>query len=188
MNREYEAYLNSEEWKERRKRRLKMTGFRCSACHKKGMIQVHHLTYERIFREEMSDLLPLCKKHHDDAEELIKQKVIPRCGYPAFLQERTLLLLVNPGISEPEVIPKILKKKKKRQKKSRREHRPNGDLKGICRKRLEKSKQFMALIKDTPRSRFLSEIERLFKTEQGWTIAFDEFRPLAMKLFQKHKR
>lgn len=56
-------------------------------------MEVHHLTYERIFNESMEDLLPLCWLHHKAAEHLIAEGRIPRKGNPLFLMAETVRLL-----------------------------------------------------------------------------------------------
>src|SRR5574341_2115 len=70
MNRKYyrEVYLNSPHWQ---KIKEKFRGRGCekkvgwfSVCGEKP-IDVHHKTYERIGNERLSDLIPLCRKHHD---------------------------------------------------------------------------------------------------------------------------
>lgn len=104
MNREYEAYLNSDEWKHKRALRIQISKCRCSACGSKKELQVHHLTYERIFKEEMGDLLPLCRKHHEAAESLISGGHILRSGDALFLATETIRLLIS-GLS-PEKKPK----------------------------------------------------------------------------------
>lgn len=43
------------------------TGKYCKACGKSnGVLNVHHLTYDRLGRESIGDLVVLCKKDHDD--------------------------------------------------------------------------------------------------------------------------
>lgn len=73
----YSDYLLSDEWKERAedmKRKIgkcqignasKKYGSPCS-----GPLQVHHNTYERIGREFDSDLIVVCKHHHEIIHEI----------------------------------------------------------------------------------------------------------------------
>lgn len=60
----YAAYLNSSHWKGVRKR-YKESGLsqRCDACGHDSY-QLHHVTYERLGDELLSDLRPLCYKCH----------------------------------------------------------------------------------------------------------------------------
>jgi len=65
---DYETYLNSREWRMRRKLVLELWGHRCCLCYSGEDLQVHHRTYARIGRELTTDLIVLCrdchKRHH----------------------------------------------------------------------------------------------------------------------------
>lgn len=67
---DYMAYVNSPEWKEKRKLVLKRDGYccrKCSASYKNGAtLQVHHLTYERFKNEDLADLITLCVECHKE--------------------------------------------------------------------------------------------------------------------------
>lgn len=94
MNREYLEYLGSEEWMVKRGRRLAIGKGRCAVCGVEEGLQVHHLTYERIFREEMGDLLPLCERHHEAAERLVREGKLSRVGDVLFLATETVRLIL----------------------------------------------------------------------------------------------
>lgn len=106
---EYAAYLVSEAWQAKRAERLKLSNGRCSVprCRKGKVIHCHHLTYERIFEEEMADLLPLCGDHHGTAEELIAAGKIDRRGDVEFLADETIRLIQENKKAEP--VPKTKK-------------------------------------------------------------------------------
>jgi len=93
MNAEYAAYLISPQWQAKRQKRLALSGHRCSACADARAVHVHHLTYARIFNENMTDLMPLCETHHKLAEYLIKHGQLSRVGDVRTLAARTLRLL-----------------------------------------------------------------------------------------------
>lgn len=93
MNQQYSDYLKSEAWKLKRKARLELSGYRCSVCHRKNSLHVHHLTYARIFNEDMADLMPLCDTHHETAEMLVAQDKISRKGSPLWLATETIRLI-----------------------------------------------------------------------------------------------
>lgn len=64
----YTDYLQSEHWREvkqryRASRRLPQA---CVVCGSR-QVDLHHLTYSRIGRERLTDLVPLCREHHDEA-------------------------------------------------------------------------------------------------------------------------
>ena len=61
----YKDYLKSERWKAKRQQVFAHYGKRCYACRKQAkVLHVHHLTYDRLFREAMGDLIPLCVPCH----------------------------------------------------------------------------------------------------------------------------
>jgi hypothetical protein len=74
--------------------RLIIAKFRCAACGSTDKIQVHHLTYARIFNENMEDLLPLCDLHHKAAEEMVEKGFLPRSDDVLFLATETLRLII----------------------------------------------------------------------------------------------
>jgi len=60
----YYNYLQSPEWDEKRKAKLKEADFRCQLCNAEDKLSVHHRTYERVFEELQSDLIALCSRCH----------------------------------------------------------------------------------------------------------------------------
>ena len=64
MNNEYYNYLQSQEYQKRRLQRLKLDGFQCQLCGTAQNLVVHHITYDRIGREDMDDLITLCNECH----------------------------------------------------------------------------------------------------------------------------
>jgi len=94
MDDKYKSYLNSDAWKAKRRERLAIAQHRCAACPRKAT-DVHHLTYERIFNENMEDLLPLCHEHHQSAEILVECGLIKRFGNPLFLATETVRLILQ---------------------------------------------------------------------------------------------
>jgi len=61
----YNAYLNSPEWREKRRRVLARSPL-CEGCGKRPSIQAHHMTYKRLGREMLFDLRAVCKHCHDE--------------------------------------------------------------------------------------------------------------------------
>ena len=61
----YAAYLYSPEWQRKRTRILQQRGAKCEVCGIKHRLQVHHLTYARIFNELDTDLKVLCWACHE---------------------------------------------------------------------------------------------------------------------------
>lgn len=64
----YQEYLKSEQWAEIREQVLRRDSYRCQWTGKASRpgdpLQVHHLTYERVGREEMQDLVTVCRSAH----------------------------------------------------------------------------------------------------------------------------
>lgn len=74
MNVEYSRYLKSKEWLSIRLDILTIRQ-KCERCGSKKSLEVHHLTYQRIFKEEPADLEVLCKGcHYKEHEKEIKSK------------------------------------------------------------------------------------------------------------------
>lgn len=63
---EYGAYIRSEKWDKKRRKRLEVDGHTCQDCRCTDRpLDVHHLNYNRLGRERMSDLVSLCRRCHD---------------------------------------------------------------------------------------------------------------------------
>ncbi len=60
----YARYLCSHAWRELRKKVLIRDNYECQHCGSKENLEVHHITYRRVFREWLSDLITLCKSCH----------------------------------------------------------------------------------------------------------------------------
>ncbi|MEM9214040.1 MAG: HNH endonuclease signature motif containing protein [Cyanobacteria bacterium P01_F01_bin.150] len=68
----YCEYLKTDHWQSIRQVALKRAGYACQVCNSKGILDVHHRTYERRGDEALSDLTVLCRQchstHHGHAE------------------------------------------------------------------------------------------------------------------------
>lgn len=61
----YYEYIQTPEWNEKRKQKLRDTDYKCEVCNKFGVpLQVHHKHYNNIGNESMEDLLAVCKECH----------------------------------------------------------------------------------------------------------------------------
>jgi 5-methylcytosine-specific restriction endonuclease McrA len=69
----YQTYLRSRHWRQLRKRKLSQLKYKCEKCayvdrfqdEKRGYrLHLHHLTYERVGHEALSDLQGLCARCH----------------------------------------------------------------------------------------------------------------------------
>lgn len=64
----YAAYLQSPSWAVKRTVVLARAGHQCEVCGQTGRLEVHHLTYARCFREDISDLQAVCPTCHEIAD------------------------------------------------------------------------------------------------------------------------
>lgn len=60
----YQAYLQSPEWAAKRDAALLRFDGRCAVCNSADRLEVHHRTYERIYEEQVGDLIALCGDCH----------------------------------------------------------------------------------------------------------------------------
>lgn len=60
----YESYLLTPAWREKREQTLVRDGRACRACYSGKRLHVHHMTYERLGHELLSDLVTLCEPCH----------------------------------------------------------------------------------------------------------------------------
>lgn len=71
LNKQYEAYLQTEKWKKIAYTRMTIDKFVCQGCGSRGnalnMLQVHHVNYYHIFHEEgheYDSLITVCRSCH----------------------------------------------------------------------------------------------------------------------------
>jgi len=63
-----EEYYLSNIWQGVRRRVLKRDGHKCRKCGKRYGLQIHHLTYDRLYHEHDDDLITLCITCHKQAD------------------------------------------------------------------------------------------------------------------------
>jgi len=64
---EYQEYLLSDKWRQRRALVLDRADGLCERCRQAPATQVHHLTYEHIFGELLFELVAVCDDCHSRA-------------------------------------------------------------------------------------------------------------------------
>ena len=63
----YYEYLKSNKWKLRKERLEKiLKGKECFICGSKKELHTHHKTYKRLYNEKDTDLVFVCKTHHNE--------------------------------------------------------------------------------------------------------------------------
>lgn len=60
----FREYTSSQEWKALRQKRLEKDEFKCVLCKSQSNLICHHLTYSRLFKEKIDDLIILCGRCH----------------------------------------------------------------------------------------------------------------------------
>lgn len=62
---DYDSYINSEVWREKARRIRERDGYRCRICGAMDVpLEVHHITYARLYEERDEDLLAVCPECH----------------------------------------------------------------------------------------------------------------------------
>lgn len=61
---DYHGYIQSPEWKEKAEAAKKRAGYRCQICNRRGKLEAHHRTYERLGQELPEDITVLCDRCH----------------------------------------------------------------------------------------------------------------------------
>lgn len=67
----YNAYLKSIFWKEIKRKYKK---YKCENCGDFENLELHHVSYNRLFCERESDLITLCKTCHQKEHQYLKDK------------------------------------------------------------------------------------------------------------------
>ncbi len=68
--RDYQAYLLSPQWQDKRKRVFERDDWVCQSCLEQPATQVHHTTYAHRFNEPLFELQSICDKCHEQITEM----------------------------------------------------------------------------------------------------------------------
>jgi hypothetical protein len=72
--RSYSDYLKSDHWKKfRRLYQISSSPQRCLVCGRVDY-ELHHTNYFRLGRETLSDVMPLCRTHHQEVHQWLDKK------------------------------------------------------------------------------------------------------------------
>lgn len=71
---EYNRYLQSPEWREKRRKVLARDKYLCQACLESKATQVHHKSYDHVFHEPLFELVAVCEDCHNSLTELDTQR------------------------------------------------------------------------------------------------------------------
>jgi len=156
----YEDYIHSEHWKAFNQwyRQCKFLIQRCIACESRTF-ELHHWTYVRVTQENLQDVIPLCRQHHQELHRWIDKNKSPlhairrqfkACFQLEEPQLKTLLSQIKKGKRKDKWIEIRPHRRKKRIKEvvancdSCRKSRPilslinNGESCNVCKRRQEK--------------------------------------------------
>jgi hypothetical protein len=73
-NQQYNEYLTTEEWHNKRRLVLNRCNYICEACLINRAVQAHHLTYENIYNENLFELVGVCIPCHKKIHNLYSDK------------------------------------------------------------------------------------------------------------------
>lgn len=76
-------YLKSDHWKTKRTEILLKRGQKCELCGAKSKLDIHHLTYKKLFAEPLSHMRVLCRTCHDAVHKLLKKYPKLKKEHPA---------------------------------------------------------------------------------------------------------
>lgn len=62
---QYGLYLQSDEWRDKRGAILERDNYQCRICGDTNNLEVHHLTYDRVYNESDYDLVTVCADCHE---------------------------------------------------------------------------------------------------------------------------
>ena len=62
----YNAYIASPEWEIKRQEVFSYKWCSCEKCWSNKLLQIHHWTYTRLYKEKMKDLFVLCSNCHNE--------------------------------------------------------------------------------------------------------------------------
>lgn len=111
----YEEYMRSPAWAAKRQQRLELDGHKCRTCgctFEERPLQVHHVTYERLGHEELSDLITLCRSCHEAITGVMRRRRYDgrriEVEFEEFVSSFAARVEVNYGMAGSEVRTEII--------------------------------------------------------------------------------
>lgn len=113
----YRDYLLTDHWIGLRGAKIEDAGFRCERCKRKSQLEVHHLHYNTLWHEKLTDLEVLCgrchNEHHDrEIEAKIAKLSIP--PPPKKNNNSVIALLLQDRAELAQLLPNATKMGQKR--------------------------------------------------------------------------
>ena len=85
---EYDEYMQSLAWEEKRQEAICRAGHKCQSCGRTRDLEVHHLHYNTLFDERPEDLQVLCVRCHKIADEQRGRKARYAAGLNTFAMKK----------------------------------------------------------------------------------------------------
>jgi hypothetical protein len=92
---DYQARINHTSWETKRAQRIELDHGHCMLCGSTEELHVHHNTYDRLWHEEMDDLITVCKVCHDVFTNHLRNERYKKREYRVEQTER-----ITPQIAE----------------------------------------------------------------------------------------
>jgi hypothetical protein len=86
---DYDKYLETPEWAEKREQALERDGYRCRVCNTDKNLHVHHRTYARRGNEDPNDLTTLCDVCHEAYHKRVAEYIVMAKTYNKPRKETT---------------------------------------------------------------------------------------------------
>lgn len=77
----YDDYIKSKHWQDKKQEYFRFHDRQCIECGSIKAIHLHHMTYEHIGNERLSELIPLCEMCHKathSADKIVKAELKPK--------------------------------------------------------------------------------------------------------------
>jgi hypothetical protein len=172
----YQAYLCSSEWWAIRNKVTDRCGGTCEKCKIRKVENVHHLTYIRKYQEQLSDLIGLCKKCHDDIHKPQLQQCVSQVRQNTKLSPIEIELFMI-AFNDRELLPEVLEVASKfdllRESGARNAFNAAMDTNATdsySKMRQQTAVEMLRFTKVSPRERLRLVVDRLGKSFRATTV------------------
>jgi len=105
---DYQSYIRSNEWREKRKLALRRDGYECQTCTSTERLEVHHKHYANFGNENLNDLITLCHDCHEAITNTIRERRYSKNDKPILeVQRITPVIEVNYGVQNADFTARI---------------------------------------------------------------------------------
>lgn len=88
LTKQYREYLASLQWHAKREAALLRSGHKCQSCGAHKDLEVHHKHYETLGNEQPEDLVVLCIRCHDRADERRRRRNHRAAGMKTYAEKK----------------------------------------------------------------------------------------------------